>query len=198
MRYCNPIVLRAKKPENEDLSSISFVSAVSLGGLTKPDDLILNMVHNMENEFFKIHGKGFTKQPNIRLNLISEIKQKCPEIPQDIVNLFARSRIYFRCNYLNKLAQDNAIKERIERRNLKAKAIEEAKAKELEAAKAKEVEATKAKEDESSKTKLSGNVIRPIRKRLANLNVNENDDPSTTSKKRRRTIARRVVRKLQM
>lgn len=81
----------------------------------------------MENEFFKIHGKSFTKQPNIRLNLISHLKLKCPEIPHDAVNLFARSRIYFRCNYLNKKAHDEAIKLRIEKRVAKAKAIEEAK-----------------------------------------------------------------------
>lgn len=81
----------------------------------------------MENEFFKIHGKSFTKQPNIRLNLISHLKIKCHEIPHDAVNLFARSRIYFRCNYLNKKAHDEAIKLRIEKRIAKAKAIEDAK-----------------------------------------------------------------------
>ncbi len=131
LKYGDPAASRAKKIENSASPIASFVSAVSQGGLTKPDDIILNMVQNMENEFFKIHGKTFTKQPNIRLNLVSVIKNKYPNIPNDIVNLFARSRIYFRCNYLNKVAHDAVITARIESRKQKMKAIEDAKLKAL-------------------------------------------------------------------
>lgn len=146
------------------------------------------MVQNMENEFFKIHGKDFIKQPNIRLNLISEIKQKYPEIPHDMVNLFARSRIYFRCNYLNKVAQDKAIKERIEKRKLKAKAIEEAKMKEIAVATMIDKEKNVSTLLPPKKTPLSANIIRTSRKRKANFPTNETDDRSTTQKRKKENV----------
>lgn len=185
LRYGNPFLTRAKKPVDEDLSKISFVSAVSQGGLTKPDDVILNMVQNMENEFFKIHGKHFTKQANIRLNLISVIKQKYPNIPQDMVNLFARSRIYFRCNYLNKAAQDATIKERIERRKLKAKAIENAKLKAIEKAKEQKGGDEKTLGKQAPTVPLTENRGRTSRKRVANVSVNENAECSNTTTKKK-------------
>lgn len=80
------------------------------------------MIQTLELEFLRIHGETFSRQPNICKNLVAVFKQKFKEISDDIINLFARSRIYFRCSFLNKKASNEAIITRIKKREEKVAA----------------------------------------------------------------------------
>ena len=53
---------------------------------------------------------------NLKKRLIEEIEAECFEVPKQVINLFARSRIYMRCKYLNKQREENALLQRIAKR----------------------------------------------------------------------------------
>lgn len=89
--------------------SSSWINRVSYGGLTKPTDEVLQWVRSMEVVFIQIHGDEFTDRANIRKSLICELEAECPVVPPMVINLFARSRIYMRCKFLNKQREVKAI-----------------------------------------------------------------------------------------
>lgn len=80
--------------------SSSWIDSISYGGLTKPAEQVLDWVHALETEFLKIHE--FNNRTNIKKELIKTMEVNCKGVPNDVISLFARSRIFMRCKYLNK------------------------------------------------------------------------------------------------
>lgn len=98
------------------ISSTSWIDHITHGGLTKPTDEVMNWVRSMENVFLQLHDDAFTDRTNIMKNLIQELEEHCAGFPNKVVNLFARSRIYMRCKYLNKKMEEKALLQRILKR----------------------------------------------------------------------------------
>lgn len=97
---------------------------MSHGGLTKPTNEVSEWVQSLEAEFLNVHGEEFNYRRNILRELIETFKKNCQGVPHEIITLFARSRIYMRCKYLNKKRVEQAMlqrKERKEARLLKRK-----------------------------------------------------------------------------
>lgn len=102
--------------------SSSWIDTLTYGGLSKPSDELLKWVHVMEDEFLSVHGSEFNDRVDIMRKLIHTIQEKFPKIPTDIVKLFAKSRIYMRCKYLNKKRVEEALlKKKIWPRSVKRK-----------------------------------------------------------------------------
>lgn len=91
------------------IQSSSWIDRVSYGGLTKPTDEVLQWVRRMEHVFIQTHGDEFTDRVNIKKRLISELEAECTDVPSLVINLYARSRIYMRCKFLNKQREEKAI-----------------------------------------------------------------------------------------
>lgn len=74
---------------------------MSYGGLTKPTDEVLRWVHNLEEKFLQIHGAEFKIRENVRKELEHSLFSECTDVPNEVVKLFAKTRIYMRCKHLN-------------------------------------------------------------------------------------------------
>ncbi|KAJ6639291.1 Transposable element P transposase [Pseudolycoriella hygida] len=98
------------------IESSSWIDRVSYGGLTKPSNEVMQWVRRMENVFIEIHGDEFNNRMNIRKLLISELEAECKEVPSLVINLYARSRIYMRCKFLNKQREEKALLLRVLKR----------------------------------------------------------------------------------
>lgn len=96
--------------------SPSWIDSISYGGLTKPTEEVMQWVRNMETVFVRIHGDEFTNRNNIKKQLIEEMEAQCRSVPKEVIALYARSRIFMRCKYLNKKKVEEAILNRIEMR----------------------------------------------------------------------------------
>lgn len=102
--------------QRDGLKSSSWIDRVSYGGLTKPTDQVLKWVRDMESVFIQTHGDEFVDRSNIKTRLVYRLQSECPEIPKLIINLYARTRIFIRCKFLNKQKEEKSILQRIEKR----------------------------------------------------------------------------------
>ncbi|KAJ6639791.1 Transposable element P transposase [Pseudolycoriella hygida] len=78
----------------------SWIDVISHGGLTKPNDEVLQWVRRMETVFIDIHGEEFADRVSVKKSLINEIVLRCPEVLKEVIDLFARCRIHMRCKFL--------------------------------------------------------------------------------------------------
>lgn len=93
---------------------------MSYGGLTKPSELVLQWTKRMDKVFVAVHGETFGDRTFIRKKLIQTLEENCIDIPIEVIRLFAKTRIYMRCKYLNKLKVEQALIKKIEKRAQKA------------------------------------------------------------------------------
>lgn len=91
---------------------------MSYGGLTKPTQQVSEWVKSLEEIFLSTHGDVFINRFNILRKLIETMKEKCPGVPDEVITLFARSRIYMRCKYLNKKRLEEALLKRKETKEI--------------------------------------------------------------------------------
>lgn len=80
----------------------SWVSELSVGGLTEPSSEFESVITKMEHVFNKFVGEGLPKTVGLKKKLIKTIKEEVKHVDDEIVNLFARRRIIMRVKYLNK------------------------------------------------------------------------------------------------
>lgn len=83
----------------------------------KPNNEVVQWVHDMENVFLQIHGEEFSDRVNIKRKLIDAMEATCPHVPNKVIQVFARSRIHMRCKFLNKKNQERALLLKIAKRN---------------------------------------------------------------------------------
>ena len=63
-----------------------------------------------------MHGDdSFSYRTNVKKNIIQMMQENCPDIPNEIIQLFARSRIYMRCKYLNKRMLEESLQKKVDR-----------------------------------------------------------------------------------
>lgn len=68
----------------------------------------------LEQSFLNVHGDEFSYRENIKQELIQSMKENCPDVSNEVINLFVKSRIYMRCKYLNKKRVEEAMLKRKE------------------------------------------------------------------------------------
>lgn len=75
----------------------------------KPTEQVLQWVRDMEQTFLKLHGSEFNYRMNVKKQLIQTLQVECTNVPKAVINLFAKTRIYMRCKFLNKKRVEEAL-----------------------------------------------------------------------------------------
>lgn len=81
--------------------SSPWITAISKGGLTKPSQNFLSQAKELEILFKQYQGKTIRKTSRLVENFIDLAVQKFPNLPQEVIAKFARTRTYIRIKYLN-------------------------------------------------------------------------------------------------
>lgn len=74
---------------------------LSRGGLIKPIEEWLNKVKQMEIIFGIYHGQDISRTGQVIETLCKQIKEKFPNLHQNIIKLYVRTRTFIRLNHLN-------------------------------------------------------------------------------------------------
>ena len=92
----------------------NLISSLSLGGLHEPTVEFLNYMKQFEEEFEKFHGSTLNLGQDPIGNLALCLEACFPEIPQEVLNLYSKTRFFIRMKHLNKvlLVEQNTYRKR--------------------------------------------------------------------------------------
>ena len=70
------------------------------GGLMRPSPSWFLQFQRLEGEFHNMHGQNISRRPRIIQDLEKQLVHKFPEIPQDIIKFYSKTRTFIRIKFL--------------------------------------------------------------------------------------------------
>lgn len=83
-----------------------YVDHLSLGGLTKPSNKLMEQARIFESFFKGYHEDSISKEKGIVAKLSNALKVKHPDVPAQIIEHFIRLRVYIRISTLNRIIKE--------------------------------------------------------------------------------------------
>ena len=79
----------------------AWLGTISRGGLTVPSESFKELLLNFEDIFHSLHGNEISYEKGVVRTLRKKISEVYPEVPEDLVRSYARSRLFLRMRFLN-------------------------------------------------------------------------------------------------
>ncbi len=98
--------LKSKHPELAEDGALDpkvdcpWIDVLSYGGLTRPSTSWLEQFQRFEGEFYNMHSMSISREPLVIQRLEATLKVKFPEVAEDIVKLYAKTRTHIRIKFL--------------------------------------------------------------------------------------------------
>ena len=106
--------LKEKHPElsaegtMEEEVDCPWIDVLSRGGLRKPSPSWLEQFLRFEGEFHNVHGMSISRKSQVIKKMESHLHAKFPDVPADIIALYAKTRTHIRIKYMRRQYKSNA------------------------------------------------------------------------------------------